>query len=281
MDELSIAMRMQGEVQQNGLALNGLSSNGLSRNGLSRNGLSRNGLSRNGLASADFSSWFLGQTEGTGYSDMVMRYLVKCAAPSNTVLSATVLGITYSWPGGLGLAPTWVAGNPIPPAEQEIMTACLAAHVNKFGAHVVFSLLGFGASGAAIPLGANELKSFAVKEGCFFGNLFTDDGVLVGNDSIWGGDKSSVRDCAIAMAGKSNNNCPPMIFAGECNKLCVVESKTNAYRSCSFNGKSYAALNSRIVNTDIYQCGDHICQLSESCGTGNTPGNCKDCGPCP
>lgn len=283
--EMELSARTQTEISDNGFALNGLAenglfSNGLSRNGLYSNGLSRNGLSRNGLSSAEFGGWFRDQPAGVAYSDMVMRYVVKCAAPANTRLSATIDGLTYEWVGELGLAPEWVAGNPIPLVEQQLVTACLAALVNKFGAHVQISVLGYTKSGAAIPQANKELKEYPVKEGCFFGNLFTDEGVFVGNDSVWSADKSSLRDCAIAVSGKSNDNCPPLRFAGQCSKLCAADDKHVAYFNCTVDGKSYASINTRIMHEVIYQCGDHICQLSESCGTGNTPENCKDCGPC-
>jgi hypothetical protein len=284
-EELATAPLARAEQTDNGLTINGLSSNGvssngLSRNGLSRNGLSRNGLSRNGLSAAEFHDWFARQAEGIAYSDMVMRYVVKCAAPAGTSISATIDGLTYVWPGGLGLAQEWVAGSSISPVEEQLVSACLAAHVNKFGVHVAISVLGNTSSGAPIPRTNRELTDYPIKEGCFFGNVFTDEGVFVGNDSVWTGDKSSVRDCAITVSGQPNDNCPPMIFAGQCNRICIPDAAKLSYTSCTFGGRTYAPLNTRIARGDIYQCGDHVCQISESCGNGNSPRNCRDCGPC-
>jgi hypothetical protein len=267
-------------LSSNGLSSNGLSSNGLSSNGLSSNGLSSNGLSSNGLSSNGFQSWFLGQAGGTAYSDMVMTYVVKCAAPAGSTISTTVNGVTYNWAGELGLAPQWTAGNPIPTIEQQLISACLAAHANRFGVHVNISVLGYASDGSPIPTSAQELLDYPVREGCFFGNLFTGDGVFVGNDSYWGTSNSSVRDCAITVSGSPNDNCPPMVFAGACAQLCASAGDPNAYSSCTYNGTTYASINTRIAASDIYQCGDHTCQVSESCGTGLTPNNCEDCGSC-
>jgi len=51
-------------------------------------------------------------------------------------------GISYTWAGLLGLAPHWAAGEPIPENEQQLVSACLGAHANRYGAHVPISLLG-------------------------------------------------------------------------------------------------------------------------------------------
>ena len=279
-DDLAQEESSQNGLSLNGLSWNGLSWNGLSWNGLSWNGLSWNGLSWNGLAADSFRAWFLGQTAGPASSDLVMRYIVKCAAPAGAVLSATIGDVTYSWAGELGLAPQWTAGNPIPVLEQQLITACLAAHVNKFGLRVGISVLGYKSDGSPIPVAVKELETFKVKEGCFFGNLFSGEGIFVGNDSTWGPDRSSVRACAITEKQGVNNSCPPLAFAGVCSELCAKGAISNYYSSCRINNRAYASLNTRIADTQIYHCGDHICQTSESCGTGNTADNCKDCGPC-
>lgn len=270
----------QRSTADNGFSLNGFTLNGFSLNGLSGNGLAFSGLTTTALTTSEFSSWFLSQGADTSLANMVMRYIVKCAAPAGVTLTATVQGVAYSWPGELGLAPQWIAGNPIPAVEQQLITACLGAHVNKFGEHVPISVQGYQSSGAIIPSAEHELKDFPVKEGCFFGNLFTDEGLYVGNDSVWSSDKSSSRECAISVSGKANNNCSPMIFAGKCSDICAADGSKNAYYSCVYQGRRYASMNTRIAHEVIYQCGDHICQVSESCGTGKTPDNCKDCGPC-
>ena len=74
------------------------------------------------------------------------------------------------------LAPVWAAGKKtLPVVEQQRMTACLAAHVNKYGVHVPVSIQGPAAS-SPIPVGPTELADFSVREACFFGNLFSEIG---------------------------------------------------------------------------------------------------------
>ena len=48
------------------------------------------------------------------------------------------------------------------------------------------------------------------------------------------------------------------------------------------NGIQYKVLTTRLRPSDVYTCGDGVCQVSEHCGTGQTADNCGlDCGPCP
>ena len=259
---------------------NGLSVNGLSVNGLSVNGLSVNGLSVNGLSTSSFQNWF--ESNPDILSDLAMKYVIRCALPagqSRVFTSST--GASYRWDGKFGLAPSWASGTPATLIEQQLITSCLGAHVNKFGLNVPISVLGYDSSGAAIPMGRTELTDYPVREGCFFGNVFNGEGVFVGNDSVWRFYNSSSRDCALASRWfRVNNNCPPMIFAGACSDMCTPDPSNNAYLSCSYNGKSYAVINTRVTQDVIYRCGDHVCQISESCGTGFAPDNCMDCGPC-
>ncbi|WP_224370565.1 hypothetical protein [Hyalangium versicolor] len=261
---------------------NGLSVNGLSVNGLSVNGLSVNGLSVNGLSSTSFQSWFQGNTAQT---DTVMRYLVLCAAPEGQTLVYTDpnTGKTYTWGGELGLAPGWASGLPATVAEQQVVSACLAAHVNKYGAHISISVLGATGEGKTIPYNSLELSTHSRREACLFGNLFSGQGIYVGND---GGaltdSQSSTRACTLGGLGTSRGtDCGPLVQVGTCDTYCTLDSSGTYYTSCTYNGVTYQPLTTRLSPQDIYECGDGICQLTESCGTSNKYNSCQaDCGSC-
>lgn len=263
---------------------NGLSLNGLSLNGLSLNGLSLNGLSLNGLATAEFSSWF--QTDAALH-DSVMKYVVRCAVPAGESRSYTSpsTGKTWSWMGGLGLAPDWSNGAPATLAEQRIVSACLAAHVDKYELHISISVQGLNARGVAIPTPGWELDTYSEKEGCFFGNLFNSEGVYAGNDGPeLKNQESTARACALSNTkGAEHQPCAPLVRIEEkCSKFCAKDGSQRFYLSCTYNGISYPVITTRLLPSDIYTCGDGICQVSEQCGTGNTYDNCgTDCGPCP
>ena len=219
--------------------------NGMTLNGLSLNGLSLNGLSLNGLATETFSNWF---GQWPVFNDMVMRYVVLCAVPagaSRTYVDPDT-GRSYTWYGGLGLAPDWSNGSPASLAEQQAVSACLAAHANKYGLRIPVSLLGKTAQGQVIPYSASELATYFNREGS-------------------GGSES----------------CAPLIYVGGCSSVCTLDASGTYYASCTYNGVTYRPLTTRVRAADVFQCGDGVCQFTESCGTGDTYDSCKlDCGTC-
>jgi hypothetical protein len=274
----SVASVLQDLEADNGMTPNGLSANGLSANGLSANGLSANGLSANGLSMPGFASWF---RQSPAHNDLMMRYIVRCAVPANEVrmYRDPQTQLVYSWRGGLGLAPGWAHGRPASVAEQQLVSACLASHVNKFGVSVPISVLGLTATGQYIPFTLDELARYSRKEACFFGNLFTGEGLFVGRDGPQlSSSESSPRACALS---SEDNPCPPITYAGRCDQLCERVAPSGFYVSCTYNGVTYKPLTTRISKRDVYRCGDGVCQFTESCGRGARANSCAaDCGRC-
>lgn len=253
-----------------------------STNGLSMNGLSMNGLSMNDLSSPSFITWF---QQDPVHSDMIMRYVVRCAVPAGDSRRYTdsQTQLTYTWSGGLGLAPDWAHGQPATLAEQQLVSACLAAHVNKYGQPIPISILGQDTKGRPIPYTDSELTEYARREACFFGNLFTGEGIYVGGDGLHLRNReSTARACAFSEGEEgTSSECPPLLHAGSCSKICEMDSTKRYYTRCTYSGITYPAITTRLRREDIYRCGDGICQLTESCGRGKHPNNCKqDCGPC-
>jgi hypothetical protein len=263
----------------NGLGTNGLGTNGLGTNGLGTNGLGTNGLSLSALNSSTFADWF---NQNPTLANTVMQYIVTCAVPAGASRTWTnpVTNISYTWNGRLGLTPDWAGGAPATEVEQQVITACLAAHTNKYGIRVPISVQGLDATGSPIPVGILEFVTFSQREACFFGNLFQAEGIYAANDALWADTQSSVRACGLEIAG-SEDQCLPIHHLERCADICVPDLLNNYFLSCTYNGKSYRAITTRIRPVDIYLCGDGVCQLSESCGTGLAPNNCIDCGPCP
>ncbi|MFP2930672.1 hypothetical protein ACLESO_36830 [Pyxidicoccus sp. 3LG] len=271
----------QNGLSTNGLSTNGLSTNGLSTNGLSTNGLSTNGLSTNGLSTNGFNTWF---SANPARSEEVMRYIVRCALSSTQTLSYTHAGTTYTWTGVLGLAPGWASGVAATLMEQHSVSACLAAHVNKYGVHLNISVLGRDAPGAVIPTTTEELTTYSQPEAVFFGNLFNGDGLFAANDTDYlAYDQSTVRACGLAAYSEEPACSPVITHVGMAGTYCTLDASRTHYTKCQYNGKTfYRPLNTRIRTQDIYRCGDGVCQLSERCGTGNTADSCAaDCHACP
>ncbi|HEX8701901.1 MAG TPA: hypothetical protein VF815_23940 [Myxococcaceae bacterium] len=269
------------EQSLDGLSVNGLSVNGLSVNGLSVNGLSVHGLSVNGLRSLAFQNWFEADPVTRAH---VMKYLVLCAVPAGQLRTYTSLltGQSYSWPGQLGLAPVWSLGLPATEAEQQLITACLAAHTNKFGIPIPISVLGRNALGQAIPYSSAELATYSEDEACFFGNAFNDTGFFAANARFFlHASESTSRACGLSSRHNSTD-CTPIVHVGSCREFCTLDASKTFYAQCTYNGVSYKPLTTRILPTDVYRCGDGVCQFTEKCGTGGTYDNCSvDCGACP
>ena len=271
-----------GVLEQEVSIDNGLSLNGISLNGMSINGLSLNGMSINGLSSSAFASWFAADP---ALSNMVMSYVVRCAVPAGQTRTYRHLpsGVTYTWAGALGLAPAWASGLPATEADQQLVTACLAAHTNKYGAHVPLSVLGRNASGLPIPYSTDELNAYPKREACFFGNLFRNQGIFVGSEgNLLGDAQSSLRTCALAStSGGARTSCPPLQYVGHCSAFCTMDPSRPYYTSCTYQGRTWRPLTTRLRDKDIYFCGDGTCQPTETCGTSNRYDSCRpDCGTC-
>ncbi|MBZ4416477.1 hypothetical protein [Myxococcus sp. RHSTA-1-4] len=267
---------------------NGLITNGLITNGLITNGLITNGLTSLGVSTPSFNQWF--DSNALEFSDMVMKYVVSCAYAEGTSLtyrSSTTM-VTYTWYGLLGLTPGWASGLPISPDEEQLITGCLAAHVNKFGIQMEVSIRGATATGALLSVTKEESTEFSEKEAAFFGNLVTDGVVFACSDRNLSGQESSARACALSsQASGLSPECPPIQHVGSCGSVCVLDKGKAHYTRCTVNGLTYLPLTTRIRSSDIYRCGDGICQVSESCdpdlrSTNNRYNACEsDCGDCP
>ncbi len=227
---------------------NGLTVNGLTVNGLTVNGLTVNGLTVNGLASADFTSWFQGNPS---LHNQVMKYVVRCAAPAGETRSFTApdTGATYTWKGSMGLAPDWAGGRPATVEEQQILSACLAAHVNYKGANVSVSMLGLDGRGHAIPYSATELQSHSAKEACFFGNLFNGQPLHLGLHRDPQSSSTTPRACSSGEGG-TGLNCAPFVLVDSCQSYCQMDPSGTYFTSCSYGGVTYRPLTTRMRPQD-------------------------------
>lgn len=282
--ELDFGMVLDGlaaSESTNGMSQNGMSQNGMSQNGMSQNGLSVNGLSQSGLTAAAlgttaFKTWF---EADPALRATTMKYLVRCAAPAALTFGYTsaTTGLTYTWPGNLGVAPSWSSGHAIAAAEQQLLTACLAAHVNKFSLQIGIGVEGKDANGVTLPMAPGELTTYSLRESCFFGNIFTGEGVFAGIDhAAWGSRYSSPRACAFDYASVgTDRDCAPIFVAGSCSSLCTRSADGVSYDTCTWNGKTYRALTTRIAPTTRSTCGDGRLDPQEVRGSGTAWNNCS------
>jgi len=256
----------------NGIVVNGIVVNGIVVNGMLTNGLAAgdgtNGLAANGLVEAsfqtpEFQAWF---ARDVAYSDMVMTYVARCALPASVTLTYTTDGSSHGWSGGLGLAPLWGAGQPIPAAEQELVSACLAAHVNRYGQHVSISVRGVETSGALIATTNPEEAAYSWAEGCFFGNLFDGTGTWSAMDAgSLDPTTSTPRGCVGAFGQPTP--CTPMAGAGRCDQICAKDPTGAAWASCAVAGRTFRPVQVKLRAASVFHCGDGVCQFTESAET--------------
>ncbi len=241
-------------------SLNGLSANGLSANGLSANGLSANGLSANGLSTSSFAAWF---SNDPAMADMVMRYVVRCAVPQGQTRTYTDPNTrqSYTWYGVLGLAPGWASGATPTLAEQQVITACLMAHVNRYGLSIPISVLGRDAQGAVIPFTRNELDTYSVREACFFGNLFNQEGLFFGVDRHVSNEAQYLTRACGGMedgSGDTATSCAPLTYVGSCSQSCMPDPRGPFYSLCTRNGVTYRSITTRMRQSDYSELFEDI-----------------------
>jgi hypothetical protein len=138
------------------------------------------------------------------------------------------------------------------------------------------------ASGGVLSQAIGELTAYSVKEAAFWGNTVNGEAYVCLDHTTWDASRSSARACGYdTHASGASTACPPIYQVGACNNFCTLDATKTYYTSCSYNGKAYEPLTTRLRAQDIYKCGDEVCQFTEHCGNSATYDNCRaDCGLC-
>jgi len=236
----------------NGLTLNGLTLNGLSTNALTVNALSGNGLSFNdtALGAVNFSSISSKDVNGPSTIDLV-HYLVVCSLPLGQQWTVQYADEAVQYNGGFGLAPNYL-DRPLSAIEQGWMSACLLAHVNAFGKHILISVRNDPKVGAD----PSEMQDFPVFEGAFFGSLFTPNVTAFscqGEPEIQALGDSPDRQWR-ACTDFFHDNCPYSI--GYCADYCSIYTPKFGFARCEFNGTEY----DQVLNVYLRASGGRIQQ---------------------
>ena len=134
--------------------------NRITANRITANRITANRITANMLAAGELLSTADGRD--------LFTYIVSCAIPDGETLEATVDGTTYEFPGSIGLAPAW-EDRALSEREKRWVSACLIARVNAYGISVPISIRG---DHEALAVSADEVASFGLEEGAFYGNVF-------------------------------------------------------------------------------------------------------------
>lgn len=199
--------------------------------------LAANGVGPDKIASGDLNALQLtaANLDALAANDppnLALQYAVYCALPSGSVVTATVNGTTYSYPGALGMAPGWTSAD-LAATDAAWISACVNALVNRTSLTVTVSLRGH----AALATTPSEATTYRREEGAFWGNVFTSLGPVtldacMGLDQARGETGALIdRDCAEPDAARPGfNQCGGRYF-GTCDVACA--SGTAPFAGCA------------------------------------------------
>lgn len=215
------------------------------------NALPPSSLAGSALATAQLTTTSAASMGASTNARKVLGYAVECALGDTQSVTFTVDGTTTTLTGIMGMAPAWTT-RALTWEEAAWLSACVFARVNLTATSVVISARG-GAAGLSTTSG--ELSSYAVEEGAFWGNAFTDLGTITAY-ACNGVDQSIddsygdlvVRQCAQwdEVPGSGLTPCG-FHFVGACSDVCMTSAAP--YGDCPFlSGRP----RSQVVTTFLY-----------------------------
>jgi hypothetical protein len=215
----------EAALTNNALTNNALTNNALTNNALTNNALTNNALTNNALTNNALTNNALTNNALTDANAReLLKYLVSCALPANQSISLNAEGTTYTFPGGLGLAPEW--GEPNGQCDndcQEWVSACLLARVDFLGVTREISVR--GDNPALTPTFA-ELLLYSNREATYFGNVFTAPEPQRRYACLSPGKTEDTRVC-----GPSLEGCVVDVEAS-CNKVCGLPRLDGSFPDC-------------------------------------------------
>ncbi|WP_437525530.1 hypothetical protein WME79_38860 [Sorangium sp. So ce726] len=214
---------------------NALSANALTINALSANALSANALSANALRPEAASALKAPGERGDLFRSLV-KYTVSCALKESQSFRFSWTdraGVTHKevYPGHLGLAPQWDR-RPLDDEGKRMVSACLAAHTNRYGVSVSISM-----RSRQNPLhhevGCGELDEYPHVEGAFWGNLFSETPYLRAcyNPANVDVARAAKRDCAAGHLDADGDleGCGMIEIVGRCKEYCGKLNRSGEY----------------------------------------------------
>jgi hypothetical protein len=213
-----IASAQEAALISNALISNALISNALISNALISNALISNALTTQSLTTNPLTS--------TAWADPnareVLQYVASCALPADQSVSVSSGGTTYTYPGGLGLAPAWGQPNGrCDQACQEWVSGCLIARLDYEGEAREISVRG---ANPALDTPVAERVTYPKYEATYYGNVFESPQEIYG--CLLPGQSSDTRVCGPSLGG-----CV-VKFTGDCLANCDFPLADGAFPGC-------------------------------------------------
>ncbi|MCP4444977.1 MAG: hypothetical protein GY811_06480 [Myxococcales bacterium] len=206
-------------------------------------GIALNGLNLGPLQTATIDSATLASLNSSTIGDsgetlgeidrQILSYAYSCALPASSSMELEIGGETWEFQGALGLAPEWETGA-CDVECQEWVSACLLARTNQFGTPVELSLRG---DHPALAVPVDVAEAFTLREGSFYGNVFTEGGEVAGQAyACAGGSGSAMWELTDRFCSRIGDGCPIDTVA-DCNInefACDVHNAAcSSYTACS------------------------------------------------
>ena len=194
----------------------------------------------------------------------VLRYMVRCALQSERTLTLDEAGVQYEYDGMLGLADDWLT-RALEPLEKELLSACLYAHINHFGASIEMSLR---FPWTDVDAGPAEAAQYLVYEGAFMGRYFVPEGEDIeiyscqgdGYDlAIVNGDTRDQRVCTDASSGCG------VTVVGRCRDVCESYVPGYGWGDCWAGGTKYGSVANVFLNAHDPDGANAVCASGTTC----------------
>jgi hypothetical protein len=222
--------------------LNALEPDALVPSATLTNALAPNTLAANALTLTAMSAGALAAIQARGsegdLSRAFLRYAVGCAFTSSQSFQFSwtdAQGATHAetYQGEVGLAPGWAAGS-LSQDGQKLVTACMAARSNHYGAVVMISAR--HPSISALSASSTEQLDSPILEGAFWGNLFATTPQIYScyTSANIQASRDQQRVCAAGYLTTSGTAfCDYIVSRGDCSVVCQEDdAETLGYASC-------------------------------------------------
>jgi len=211
----------------------------------------------------DYMRYILSSVEVNPNSTQILPYLVSCSLAPQDTFDFIINNVTHNYTGFFGLVST-LYRLPMTIEQEEILSACLYAHVNKFGERVFISVRNI----PYVPATLEEMQEHKVYEGAFFGNLFRNDMIAytcTGDDEEYALEHSPSRSLRVCTSNMTCN----FQTVGKCSDACSAYTPNYGYSQCKgLDERDYVPMNVYLKSNSDNATNSQTFSLSTIIGIG-------------
>jgi hypothetical protein len=214
-DTESVASTEQPAITNNAITNNAITNNAITNNAITNNAITNNAITNNAITNNALSD---------PNARLLFKYIVSCALPASSEVDLTIDGVDYSFPGELGLSPSWgLPGGKCDAVCQGWVSACILARVDYLGKKVKISMR--GTHSALTPTAAEKAK-YTSREAAYYGNIFKATDAQERFACLSPNLAGIPRVC-----GPTTDGCVVDVVS-PCNHTCIGPSSDGFYLNC-------------------------------------------------